>query len=92
MDVHIFQRRKNVPGAEVSQGYLQMLHTHILFHTYSQLYHCSVAPAEITLAFAYMFRNFELSLPKGHVKPDALDHFTLAYQKPGLPVMFKPRQ
>ncbi|KAJ5628765.1 cytochrome P450 [Penicillium lividum] len=52
----------------------------------------NVAPAEITLAFAYMFRNFELSLPKEHVKPDALDRFTLAYQKPGLPVVFKPRQ
>ncbi|KAJ5563968.1 cytochrome P450 [Penicillium frequentans] len=52
----------------------------------------NVAPAEITLAFAYLFRNYELSLPKGHVKPDALDHFTLAYQKPGLPVVFKPRQ
>ncbi|KAJ6016808.1 cytochrome P450 [Penicillium sp. IBT 35674x] len=52
----------------------------------------NVAPAEITLAFAYLFRNYDLSLPKRHVKPDALDHFTLAYQKPGLPVVFKPRQ
>ncbi|KAJ5660929.1 cytochrome P450 [Penicillium longicatenatum] len=52
----------------------------------------NVAPAEITLTFAYLFRNYELSLPKEHVKPDALDHFTLAYQKPGLPVEFKPRQ
>jgi len=92
VDVHILQRRKNVSGTEVSLGYLETLHTHNLFHIHSQSYHCSVAPAEITLAFAYMFRNFEISLPEGHMKPDALDHFTLAYQKPGLPVVFKPRQ
>ncbi|PWY72800.1 cytochrome P450 [Aspergillus eucalypticola CBS 122712] len=52
----------------------------------------NVAPAEITLAYAHIFRNFELSLPEGHVHPRALDRFTLAYQQPGLPVVFRPRR
>ncbi|GFF74814.1 hypothetical protein IFM60648_04287 [Aspergillus lentulus] len=52
----------------------------------------NVAPAEITLTFAYIFRNYELSLRKGHGAPKALDRFTLQYEKPGLPVVFRPRQ
>lgn len=58
----------------------------------SHIYFCSVAPAEITLTFAYIFRNYELSLRKGHGAPKALDRFTLQYEKPGLPVVFRPRQ
>ncbi|KAF9885222.1 hypothetical protein FE257_000582 [Aspergillus nanangensis] len=50
-----------------------------------------VAAAEITLVFAYIFRNYELSFPPEHVSPKALDRFTLQYEKPGLPVVFTPR-
>ncbi|OQE07963.1 hypothetical protein PENVUL_c011G00084 [Penicillium vulpinum] len=52
----------------------------------------TVAPVEMTLAFAYLFRNYELSLPNGHVAPKGFDRFTLQYEKPGLPVVFKPRR
>lgn len=56
------------------------------------IYVCSLAPAEITLAFAYIFRYYELSLPNKYAPPRAIDRFTLQYKKPGLPVIFKPRQ
>lgn len=52
----------------------------------------SIAPAEIALTFAHMFRNYDLSLPKEKSAPKALDRFTLSYERPGLPVAFRPRE
>ncbi|KAL2832310.1 cytochrome P450 [Aspergillus pseudoustus] len=51
----------------------------------------NVAPAEITLALAYFFRNYEMTLASQQAAPKALDRFTLQYERPGLPVMFRPR-
>jgi hypothetical protein len=52
----------------------------------------SVAPAEITLTFAYIFRNYDLELGQGCATSKTLDRFTLQYENPGLPVVFRRRQ
>lgn len=37
---------------------------------------------------AYLFYNFELSLPQNFVPPQRRDLFTMEYSPPGLPIHF----
>ncbi|KAL4888830.1 cytochrome P450 [Aspergillus ambiguus] len=48
----------------------------------------NVAYAEVTIVMAYLFRNFDISLPSGFRPPRRKDLFTMEYSKPGLPLKF----
>jgi hypothetical protein len=52
----------------------------------------SLATAELTMALAWLFLNYEMSLPNDFVFPDVQDRFTNAYLEPGVRVFVKPRQ
>ena len=49
----------------------------------------SIALAEVTIVMAYIFRNYQLSLPPDFQRPEQKDFFTMEYEKPGLPVKFE---
>ncbi|KAL2832292.1 cytochrome P450 [Aspergillus pseudoustus] len=53
----------------------------------------SLAIAEITIVLAFVFRNYELSLPPDFKVPGKVDRFTLQYAggSPGIPVRFRRR-
>lgn len=95
MDVHIFKRGPNVSWTKVSSHHSDVSKEDPSPDVKSLLstdLACSIAPAEITLAFAYIFRNYKLALPEDHKAPQAIDRFTLQYKKPGSPIIFRRRQ
>lgn len=51
----------------------------------------SVATVELTIAFAWIFRRYRLSLPEGFEIPKKVDRFTNTYLEPGVKVNMVPR-
>ncbi|EWZ00175.1 hypothetical protein FOYG_00064 [Fusarium oxysporum NRRL 32931] len=51
----------------------------------------NVATVELTIAFAWIFRRYRLSLPEGFEIPKKVDRFTNTYLEPGVKVNMVPR-